>query len=407
MRTQLKIFLVVLAASLLNINPLQAHEPDHTYIYLRIYEQNIEGRFEITVQDINRELGLNLSEENITQAEVDPYIPQIQELLLRNTSFGAAGTAYPIQFTEATALALDDEEDYVKFNFELGNMTLLPENLDITYGPFMENNSNHKGMLIIEHNWEAGIIDNYSLVAEVFSKGDVSKQLSLTEASILRGFWAMIKLGMWHIWIGLDHILFLVALILPGVVRRIRKEGVAHNSMQEWTPVEKFKPAFLYILKIITFFTLAHSITLAIASLGILKLPIDYVEATIAFSIAMAAFHNIRPIFGKKEWLVAFAFGLFHGFGFASVLGEKGLGGEYLVLSLLGFNVGVEFGQLLIIAGIFPILFLIRNFGFYPKLLTYGSVALILISLNWTVERLFGFNIPLGRWADSLLALLF
>lgn len=387
-------------------NNLLAHEPDHTYLYLRVYENSIEGRFEITIADINRELGLNLNEE-VVQAEIDPVIPQIQALLLSNASFGANSANFPLQFTDVEALALDDEADYVKFNFQLNQLSELPDNLDITYSAFFDKNPDHKGMLIIEHNWKAGIIDNYSLVAEIFTEDETSKTLSLTDASILNGVWAMIKLGMWHIWIGLDHILFLVALILPSVLRRRTDAEDGDNAYSTfWNPVDKFKPAFLYILKIVTFFTIAHSITLAIASLGVMDLPSRYVESIIAISIALAALHNIRPVFRSKEWVIAFIFGLFHGFGFASVLGEKGLGGEYLVLSLLGFNVGVEFGQVLIIAGIFPVLFLIRNLKLYPKLLTYGSVLLILISLNWTVERLFDFNIPIGRWVGSLLAIM-
>jgi hypothetical protein len=145
---------------------------------------------------------------------------------------------------------------------------------------------------------------------------------------------------------------------------------------------------------------------LAIASLGIFTLPSRYVESIIAFSIALAALHNIIPIFKSKEWIVAFAFGLFHGFGFASVLGEKGLGGDYIILSLLGFNGGVEIGQVAIIAGIFPVLYFLRTFSIYPKILTYGSGLLILISLHWSIERFFEINIPLGRWLDSILGVI-
>jgi hypothetical protein len=112
----------------------------------------------------------------------------------------------------------------------------------------------------------------------------------------------------------------------------------------------------------------------------------------------LAALHNITPVFKAKEWIIAFVFGLFHGFGFASVLGEKGLSGDFMVLSLLGFNVGVELGQVLIICAAFPILFLLRPFKIYPKILVYGSVLLILISLYWSIERGFDVDLPLGAY---------
>jgi len=197
----------------------------------------------------------------------------------------------------------------------------------------------------------------------------------------------MYRSGIWHIWIGIDHILFLVALILPSVVRR--KEDATGYSLSNWEPVLKFKPAFYYILKVITFFTIAHTITLTLASLEIVTLPSRIAESIIAFSIGLAAFHNIRPIFKGRDWVIAFVFGLFHGFGFASVLADLGLTNDFLTISLLGFNVGVELGQLVIIALIFPILYLLRKRKIYNKILVYGSVILIIVSLYWFIERVF------------------
>ena len=99
-----------------------------------------------------------------------------------------------------------------------------------------------------------------------------------------------------------------------------------------------------------------------------------------------------------KDWVIAFIFGLFHGFGFASGLGDLGLTGEFLTLSLLGFNIGVEVGQLVIIAVIFPVLYFFRKHKFYPQLLVYMSVLLIIISLYWCVERVFDINLLLDDY---------
>ncbi len=216
----------------------------------------------------------------------------------------------------------------------------------------------------------------------------------------------MIKQGMLHIWVGIDHVLFLLALILPAVVRRrnalTAEGGVSFDDsgyeIWGWRPVMKFKPAFLYILKIVTFFTIAHTITLSLAALKIVVLPSWLVESIIAFSIGLAAFHNIRPIFKGRDWIIAFVFGLFHGFGFATVLGELGFKGENLTLSLLGFNIGVEFGQVVIIALIFPFLFFIRKLKLYPKFMVIISLLLILISIYWMVERIFEVDFPLDEY---------
>ena len=150
------------------------------------------------------------------------------------------------------------------------------------------------------------------------------------------------------------------------------------------------------VIKIVTCFTIAHTITLSLAALGIITLPSRLIESVIAISIALAAFHNIRPLVNGKEWIIAFVFGLFHGFGFASVLAEKGIGGDYLVLSLFGFNLGVEIGQLAIIMLIFPVLFLLRKTSFYRIILIVGSAFLIFMSLYWFTERIFDIELPLG-----------
>ena len=211
-------------------------------------------------------------------------------------------------------------------------------------------------------------------------------------------------MGMWHIWIGLDHILFLLALILPAVVRRIRetkpqgigiKKGVVFlkDIKNDWYPVDKFKSAFWYVLKVITFFTLAHAITLTLVTFELVSLSSRVFESLIALSIAFAAFNNIIPIFKKGDWLIAFIFGLFHGFGFAEILSDIGLNGEYITLSLLGFNLGVELGHIVIIIIALPILFVIRKTRIYKNLLIYGSIFLIVIALYWFATRLYGINL--------------
>ncbi|MEL6721401.1 MAG: HupE/UreJ family protein [Bacteroidota bacterium] len=390
----------------------QAHSPDQSYLYLRIYGDAMGGRYEITAKDINRSLGLSLPEE-FTLEDLQPHLTTIQNYLKSVTDFSYQGKTYPIEFDDTEVLELDEMDDhFALFSFTMQNVDVVPEVLDIRYEGFLNENAKHRGMLIIGYNWKAGIVENEALISLIFSPNNRQQQLSLADMSVWKGFWALIKLGIWHIWIGLDHILFIIALILPAVVRRREMLGgdfstvdqsVSASYSKSWLPVAQFKPAFFYILKIVTFFTIAHSITLALASLNVVNLSSRWVESIIAFSIALAALHNITPIFKGKEWLVAFVFGLFHGFGFASVLGEKGLGGDFMVLSLFGFNIGVEIGQVLIICLAFPVLFLIRRTKIYPKIITYGSALLIVIALYWVIERAFEVDLLAGKYLNDIL----
>ncbi|MEM1122332.1 MAG: HupE/UreJ family protein, partial [Bacteroidota bacterium] len=299
----------------------EAHSPDQSYLYLRIYKEAIGGRFEMSTKDMNTAFGLNLSNP-LSLETIKPHLATIQNYLISRSSFEAGSDTYTVRFKAPTVLNLEETNDFVRFHFDLEGVEKVPDGLDIGYNVLFDKDPIHRGMLIIEHNWKAGIVNNEALVSNIYSPEKTQQYLSLKDASLWKGFVALVKLGVWHIWIGLDHILFILALILPSVVRRKKVDSALSVSTASWTPVDSFKDAFLYLLKIITFFTLAHSITLALASLNIINLPSRFVESIIAISIALAAIHNITPIFKQKEWIIAFGFGLFHGFGFASVLGE-------------------------------------------------------------------------------------
>lgn len=187
--------------------------------------------------------------------------------------------------------------------------------------------------------------------------------------------------GVWHIWIGIDHILFLVALLLPSVLRLV--DG-------KWTPVSNFKSAFYNLIKVVTAFTVAHSVTLTLATLDIVTLPSKWVETVIALSVVLAAVNNIYPMVSDRVWMVALGFGFIHGFGFANVLADLELPTGTLAIALFSFNIGVELGQIAIVFVFFPIIFLLRQQTFYqPIKLRFGSAVIALIASLWIVDRVF------------------
>jgi hypothetical protein len=201
------------------------------------------------------------------------------------------------------------------------------------------------------------------------------------QASRLAQFVQYLWEGVWHIWIGFDHILFLLALLLPAVL--------VHEA-RRWRGVDDFGTALREVLWVVTAFTAAHSITLTLAALRLVELPSRVVESAIAASVVLAALNNLMPVVERRRWIVAFAFGLIHGFGFASVLAELGLPQETLVLSLLGFNLGVEAGQLAIVAAFLPLAFWLRNTRVYRRgVFVGGSLLTLALALVWLLERLF------------------
>jgi len=143
-------------------------------------------------------------------------------------------------------------------------------------------------------------------------------------------------------------------------------------------------------VKIVTAFTVAHSITLSLAAVGLVTLPSRLVESVIAASVVFAAVNNLRGTIERRRWVMAFVFGLIHGFGFASVLADLGLPQEALLLALIGFNVGVELGQLAIVLAFVPLAFWLRNTKLYRVgILQAGSVLIALLASWWFVERAF------------------
>ncbi len=191
--------------------------------------------------------------------------------------------------------------------------------------------------------------------------------------------------GVWHIWIGYDHILFLLSLLLPAVLRR---------EAGHWQAIAGFSPALWEACKIVTSFTVDHSITLSLAVLGIVSLPSRLVESAIAASVVLVALNNLYPILRAHLWWVAFAFGLVHGLGFASVLIDLGLPGGALLTALVGFNLGVEVGQVVIVGVFLPLAFWMRHSWFYQRLvLGFGSLLIALVASVWLLERSLDLNL--------------
>lgn len=194
-------------------------------------------------------------------------------------------------------------------------------------------------------------------------------------------FGAMFVQGVTHILGGFDHVLFLVALMLPAVM--IRRNG-------RWAACDALPPALGQVAWIVTAFTVAHSITLGLASFGLVRIPSAIVEPLIAATILAAALNNLRPLLDRRLTWAAFAFGLIHGFGFAEVLAPLDLPAGALAFALAAFNLGVESGQLLIVALVLGPLAAARDWRHYPRwVLGAGSIVLALVASGWMVERLF------------------
>jgi hypothetical protein len=196
---------------------------------------------------------------------------------------------------------------------------------------------------------------------------------------------SLYHLGMRHIAEGTDHLLFLLVLLLPAPLAVVASR---------WAGVTGVRSSLLHILKIVTAFTVGHSITLGLAAFGLVHLPSRPVEILIAVSILVSALHALRPIFPGKEAAIAAFFGLFHGLAFASTLSALGLARWERVAGILAFNLGIETMQIAVVAAILPSLLLMSRTRAYRFLRTLGALSAGAASVGWIAERIWSVQSP-------------
>lgn len=370
-------FICALVAMLCMLHPTaRAHKPSDSYLRLSIDREHIAGQWDVALRDLEYAIGLDLNGDgNITWGELRSRHAAIADYVLPRLDVIADGA--PCSRSIANQLVdyhTDGAYAVLRFGIECARA---PAALTVTYSLFADLDPQHRGILRLDYRGGTR--------TAVFGPDHPKQTFKLDAANAWTQFLTFVREGVWHIWIGLDHILFIIALLLPCVLYR---------EKHDWHPAPRFRPALWNVLKIVTAFTLAHSITLSLAALGVINLPSRFVESAIAASIVIGALNNVYPLVLKRLWLVAFGFGLLHGFGFASVLTDLGLPRDALLLSLVGFNLGVEIGQVVIVAAFVPLAFLMRRTWIYRRLVMIGgSLTIALLASIWMAERVFNFKL--------------
>jgi hypothetical protein len=197
-------------------------------------------------------------------------------------------------------------------------------------------------------------------------------------------FAEFVRAGVVHIWTGADHLLFLLALLLPAPLAR---------AAGGWVSRDGLRAVAREVLKVVTAFTAAHSITLVLSFFGLLTPPARTVEVAIAVSVFLAAWNDLRPFLPGRAWVIGGAFGLVHGLGFAGALRNLSLPTHARGLALAAFNLGVELGQLVVVVLVLPALYAASRRRFYERwVLGAGSLAIAWIALLWVSQRAFGLS---------------
>jgi hypothetical protein len=361
------------------------HATGENYAFIDIHEQSIEGRFEINFLNLRNDLKLKIDAENELQS-VQQTAAIVQKHILEHYAIFADGEKLAIHFTRVDILA-GKERGFAQYYFTVA-VDSMPDELVFQNTLFFDNNPRHRGLLLVAYNHKTQKNYGAEHTALIFSPDNYRQTLDLNDIPRLLQRKQFVWQGILHILVGYDHILFLVVLLLPAVLQR--KAG-------QWQAAAKFRTVLFNFITIVTLFTIAHSITLTMAALGIIKIYPPLVEAVIALSIILVALNNLMPKFNDRAWLLILVFGLFHGLGFASVMGQLPFRMVDLVHVMLYFNIGVEVGQLAIVAVLLPTLYFLSRYDkFYqPAVLKGGSIVIGLIAGAWFIERSF-FSYGLG-----------
>jgi len=355
------LFLIIGLVLLIAAPVVSAHSNNSEgFSTIEVQDQTINYRLQLDFMELSHAIGFEVDEQNIDNLDqlnkiITQYQAPLQQYL--DTHIMVYADSSPVEGTiNAASVTLVNDRPFADILLSY-SISEEPENLIVDYNAFFEDSDpSHANMAKVQMG---GKQQEFVFTYEV-------REFNLGEMSFITQAKQFLSLGLKHIFTGYDHILFVISLLIGAKTIR-------------------------HIFYLVTSFTIAHSITLALATLEIVQLPGRLIESAIALSIIYVALKNIFQPESKHAPWIAFAFGLIHGFGFAGIMSELNLGGSHLAASLLFFNLGIELGQIIIVSLVFPLLIFVSrrwvsvNKWFMPSL----SVVVLLFGFIWFVQRAF------------------
>lgn len=368
-----------LVASLFLSMPALAHQTGNSYLV--ITESN--GRLQVEIDFIVRDLGNLLQAPTPTDApaptpeQLQSMQPAIAQVIQASLEVQQNAQTQPLEFV-SQSVVLHNDGLYVRQRFTSPSMASPLQFVVVRYGFFNQNDKLGRAFFKLQLGKDE--------ISSVFDSSTPIQRFVLGESKRWSTIGLFTQEGAWHIWGGPDHLLFLLTLLLPGLMLLHRTTGTGTGTVTERNGT---KTAALFALKVITAFTLAHSITLLASVLDVITLPSRWIESAIALSIMLSAGLNLQTRIQWSPWKLAFIFGLVHGMGFANGLRDLGLSQTYFIETVLAFNVGVELGQIAAVVAVgMPVILLAKTARTQQLIMTCGSWGVLVISGVWLVQRL-------------------
>ena len=378
---KLNILLVTLLITIVTTNAF-AHASRENYVWINIEVDHVSGRVELNVKDIQDKLGLVISQKDEqVLVDIEKNEQEVFDYLEKNIQLSDDEGDLDIQFTGSGRST--DAPEFSQYFFRSDRLPV-NDSINIVNTIFLTSeyaskDPLHRSLIVLEYNKHKGLDFGKDTPFLVFGPTKSENTLNVIDPDPILEWQAFFVQGILHIWKGIDHILFVLVLLLTTVLRK---------TADQWQPIEKFSGAFFNTVKIITIFTVAHSITLGLAAFGVLSFNTAMIESIIALSIVVMALSNIFPKLHLRPWLLVFIFGLFHGLGFATVMSDLQFRTGLMTHILVMFNIGVEVGQFAIVLVVFPILFwLRRSENYFRYVVVPISLLGMIVAGMWFLER--------------------
>lgn len=385
--------------------PAGAHPMPHSVLMLDIKENGVGAELQWPLKEFQLvfpDEQLDTDVQTLIQRK-GPWLDDYLRQHLRMTDQQGKPWTWEIRDKR---VASDKQEATGKFHELIFDLWLqppagsAPRHFTMLYDAIMHQLVTHKMYVSIRQDWDGGLGSKDSNDAQLgivmVNPRDNSVTpliVNLDEGSRWKGFRNMVSLGMEHISEGTDHLMFLLVLLLPAPLL---------VSGKKWGPGGGTRYSTVRLLKIITAFTVGHSLTLILGALGWIKVPSQPIEILIALSILTGAIHALRPLFPGREAAIAAGFGLIHGLAFAGTLTNLHLDSGRLAISILGFNIGIELMQLFIILITVPWLIILSAYRVYKWVRITGGVLTAIAATAWLAERSTGMPNPVASQLDVL-----
>lgn len=366
---------------------VSAHPMPSSVLLLDVHEKEVTGEVQIPLSELG--LALNLDLLSNSSSVTAGRSGQIKAYLKSHIKPQSEEKDWLVTIGN---LALSDAKQTASGRYQelIAQFTLTPpqngstRNFTLNYDAVIHQVVTHTALVSVRQDWANGVIEDKPVSIGTIKidsgSGQVKPlQVDVSGGSTFKGFVSMLQLGMSHIREGTDHLLFLLTLLLPAPLL---------IASRRWQGYKGFKKTLMSITKITAAFTIGHSLTLVIASLTRVSLPSQPIEALIAFSIIVSAVHAIRPIFPKREIIIAGFFGLIHGMAFSFTLAKLNLSIGQLALSLFGFNLGIELMQLFIILLVVTPLVIVAMSKAYAYVRVVAAAVAIVAATGWLVDRI-------------------